>query len=216
MSEIIRVLVADDHAIVRQGLFSVITPSDGMEVVGQAVNGAEAVEMARSLQPDVILIDLVMPEKSGLDAIREIKQENQDARILVLTSFGDDNRVSEAIQSGALGFILKDSSIEDLFHAIREVYAANMSLPAGIAQKLIHGIGQPPTSQSVEFNLTRRELEVLKLIAQGSTNQEIANDLSIGQGTVRSHVSSLLGKLGLTNRTQVALYAIDRGLVDRD
>jgi DNA-binding NarL/FixJ family response regulator len=110
MSKLIRVLVADDHAVVRQGLSSVITPSDGMEVVGEAVNGVETVEMARNLKPDVILIDLVMPEKNGLDAIREIKQDNQAARILVLTSFGDDSRVSEAIQSGALGFILKDSS----------------------------------------------------------------------------------------------------------
>ncbi len=216
MKELIRVLVVDDHTVVRQGLCSVITPRNGMEVVGEAANGHEAVEKARELRPDVILMDLLMPGKSGLEAITEIKRDNSEARILVLTSFGEEDRVSAAISGGALGYLLKDSSTDELFHAVREVFAANLSLPPEIAQKLIQNMGRLKPGPLPNVTFTKRETEVLRGISQGLTNQEIAVGLVISEATVRSHVSNILDKLGMTNRTQAALYAIDAGLVGRD
>ena len=215
MKELIRVLVVDDHTVVRQGLCSVITPRNGMEVVGEAANGDEAVEKAQELRPDVIVMDLLMPGKSGLEALTEIKRDNPEARILVLTSFGEEDRVSAAISGGALGYLLKDSSTDELFHAIREVFSANLSLPPEIAQKLMQTMRRPKPGPLPNVNFTKRETEVLKGISQGLTNQEIAVRLVISETTVRSHVSNILDKLGVTNRTQAALYALDAGLVER-
>jgi NarL family two-component system response regulator LiaR len=168
------------------------------------------------LQPDVILMDLLMPCKTGLEAITEIKEDNPQTRILVLTSFGEEDRVSDAIRAGALGFLIKDSSTEDLFHAIREVYADNLSLPPEIARRLMQNLQQPKHEQSPVDVLTKREVDVLQAVARGLANREIAEKLAINEATVRSHVSNLLDKLGLSNRTQAALYAIDAGLVDHD
>lgn len=210
----IRILIADDHAIVRKGLVTLITTEPGLELLGEAEDGLEAVLKARSLQPDVILLDLVMPRQDGLEAIKQIKEENPAACILVLTSFADDDKVFPAIKAGALGYLLKDASPGQLLQAIRDVYHGESSLHPTIARKLIRELNQPSDLPPSAEPLTERELEVLKLVAQGLTNQEIAGKLVVTERTVTTHVSNLLGKLHLANRTQAALYAIREGLVD--
>jgi DNA-binding NarL/FixJ family response regulator len=208
MSDLIRVLIADDHFVVRQGLAALLSHRNGMEVVGEAATGREAVDLARTLQPDVVLMDMIMPELNGPEAIALIKQENPKARILVLTSFGESKQISAAIQAGALGYLLKDSSPDDLLHAIRSVYRGNLVLPQELALKLI----QPQPAAAALERLTERETDVLRLLAQGQSNQEIARNLSISDTTVRSHVSNILMKLGVSNRTQAALVARERQL----
>lgn len=212
----IRILIADDHPIVRRGLSSLIEVKPGMELVGEAADGVEAVEMARSLKPDVILLDMVMPRKSGLEAINDIKQENPDARILVITSFAEDDKVFPAIKAGALGYLLKDSGPEALLQAIRDVYRGESSLHPAVARKLIRELNQPSDLPPTEEPLTERELEVLRLVARGLSNQEIGEKLVISEGTVRIHVSNILSKLHLANRTQAALYALQEGLAKLD
>jgi NarL family two-component system response regulator LiaR len=213
---VIRVLIADDHAVVREGLHGLITSEPGMEVIGEAADGIEAVLRARALQPDVILLDLMMPRKTGLEAIVEITQENPDARILVLTSFAGDEQVFPAIKSGALGYLLKDSSPQDLLQAIRQVAQGESSLHPSIARKLIQEISRPSDLPPSADPLSEREVEVLRLVAQGLTNEEIGERLVISDRTVRNHVSNILGKLHLANRTQAALYAIREGLASLD
>jgi NarL family two-component system response regulator LiaR len=212
----IRILIADDHAVVREGLRTLITTKPGMEVVGEAADGIEAVSQARSLQPDVILLDMVMPHKDGLQAIKEIKQQNPKTRILVLTSFDDDERVFSAIKAGALGYLLKDSSPQQLLEAIHDVYHGRSSLHPAIALKVIRELSQPSDLPPTEEPLTEREMETLRLIAQGLTNQEIGDKLAISERTVGKHVSNILDKLHLANRTQAALYALRRGLAKLD
>jgi len=216
MTETIHILIADDHAIVREGLRALIDTERGMELVGEAADGVEAVLRARSLQPDVILLDLVMPRKDGIEAIGEIKQENPEARILVLTSFAEDDKVFPAIQAGALGYLLKDSSPQELLQAIREVYRGESSLHPAIARKLIRELNRPSDLPATEEPLTEREVEVLILVARGLSNQEIAERLVVSERTVRTHVSNILGKLHLANRTQAALYAVREGLAGLD
>ena len=212
MTKTIHVFIADDHAVVREGLRALISTEPGIEVVGEAADGEEAVVRVRSLRPDVILLDLVMPHKSGIEAISEITREDPEARIIVLTSFADDDKVFPAIKAGALGYLLKDSSPQELLQAIRDVYRGEPSLDPTIALKLIHELKRstdlPPSAES----LTEREMEVLRLVARGFTNQEIAEVLSISERTVRTHVGNILGKLHLANRTQAALYALRKGL----
>jgi NarL family two-component system response regulator LiaR len=212
MSDNIRVLLADDHAVVREGLRTLIGTEPGMEVVGEAADGVETVLKARALQPDVILLDMVMPRKDGLEAINEIMRQDPGARILVLTSFSHDDKVFPAIKSGALGYLLKNASPQTLLDAIRDVYRGQPTMSPDIAGKLIrelqHSSNLPPTEEP----LTAREMDVLRLIAQGLTNQDIAEALVIGVGTVRTHVSHILAKLHLANRTQAALYALREGL----
>lgn len=214
MSETIRVLVVDDHVVVREGLCALITARPDMEVVGEAADGIEAVLKARSQQPDVILMDLAMPRRGGIEATQEIKQENANARILVLTSFAEDKNVFLAIKAGAQGYLLKDSSSRDLIEAIRAVYQGELSLQPSIALKVIRELSRPTDLPPAEQPLTGREVEVLKLVAQGLSNQEIAEELVISERTVTTHVSNILAKLHLANRTQAALYAIREGLVD--
>jgi len=209
MSEPIRILIADDHFVVRQGLAALLVARNGMEVVGEAATGREAVELARKLQPDVILIDMIMPELEGPEAIALIKQENPKARILVLTSFGESKQIAAAIQAGALGYLLKDSSPDDLLHAIRSVHRGSLVLTQDLALKLMQTQPAPtPLDQ-----LTERESDVLRLLAQGQSNQEIALNLNISMTTVRSHVSNILLKLNVSNRTQAALVAQERRLL---
>jgi NarL family two-component system response regulator LiaR len=212
----IRVLIADDHAIVREGLRGLINSEPGMTLIGEAADGDEAVSLALALQPDIILLDLVMPRKGGLEAIVEITQAHPEAHILVLTSFAEDEKVFSAIKSGALGYLLKDSSPAELLQAVREVSRGESSLHPTIARKLIRELGQPSDLPPAEEPLTAREVEVLRLVAQGLTNQEIANQLVISERTVRNHVSSILDKLHLANRTQAALYALREGLASLD
>jgi two-component system, NarL family, response regulator LiaR len=212
----IRILIADDHAIVREGLRTLVASEPEMELVGEAADGVEAVFKARSLRPDVILMDMMMPRKNGIEAINEIKQENPDARILVLTSFAEDDHVFPAIKAGALGYLLKDSSPQQLLQAIRDVYRGESSLHPSIALKLIHELKQPSDLPPAGDPLTEREVAVLKLIAQGLSNQEIADKLVISEWTVRTHVRNILGKLHLANRIQAALYALREGLANLD
>jgi NarL family two-component system response regulator LiaR len=213
----IRVLVVDDHPVVRKGLCALLdSESYGIEVIGEASDGAMAVTQARALRPDVILLDLLMPIKSGLEALQEIRAADQDMRVLILTSAADRVLVLNALKAGANGYLLKDSSPDDLVQAIETVFAGKLILPTDLAQKaLFTEVGStPPSAEQSELppDLTPRELDVLRCLAQGMSNQEIADTLSIGLTTVRSHVRNILGKLQLANRTQAALYARDIGL----
>ena len=207
----IRILITDDHAIVREGLRTLIGTEPGMEVVGEATNGIEAVQQACDLNPDVILLDMVMPRMGGLEVIQEIKRQCPEVNILVLTSFSDDETVFPAIKAGALGYLLKNTSPDKLLNAIRDVHQGIPSMSSDIAKKLMRELQRtselPPTKEP----LTEREMDVLKLVAQGMTNQEIAEKLMVAEGTVRTHVSNILSKLHLANRTQAALYALREG-----
>ncbi len=212
MIQPIRVLIADDHELVRKGLVALLSRKTGIEVVGEAADGDEAVRKTLSLRPDVILLDLVMPGKDGVAAIQEIKQEDQNVRILVLTSFGEDARVFTAIKAGALGYLLKDCSPQQLLDAIRAVHAGQPSLSPNVALKLVRELHHPSQLPPAGEPLTPRELGVLRLVAQGLSNQEIAERLEISERTVGTHVSAILSKLHLANRTQAALYALREGL----
>ena len=211
--KLIRVLVVEDHAVVREGLCSLLTARYGVEVIGEAADGLEAIEKAEALKPDVILMDLAMPRMTGLEAILKIREKEPDARILVLTSSSEGGKVSAAMRAGAMGFFLKDSSADDLAHAIQTVHRGNLSLPQGLAQEMMAGLLGAADQEAPTEELTRRELDVLKCLAQGMSNAEISEVLSISLPTVHSHVHNLLGKLNLTSRTQAALYAVEIGLV---
>ena len=216
MSKSIRLLICDDHAVVRRGLRSLVGVKAEMELVGEAVDGDEAVVMAKKLKPDVIIMDLIMPRKDGVTAITEIKKKNSNAKILVLTSFSDDKNVFSAIKAGASGYLLKDSSPEELLQAIHDVYAGKSSLHPVIAQKVIQEMHQPTDLPPTDEPLSAREVEVLQNVAQGMSNQEIAQTLKIKEGTVRIHVGNILNKLQLANRTQAALHALREGLAELD
>ncbi len=214
----IDVLIADDHSIVRRGLRTLIAGEPDMKVAGEASDGYEVVAQARELHPDVILLDLVMPGQNGLDALAQIKSEDPNARVLVLTSFGDNDRVFSAIRAGASGYLLKDASPEQLLQAIHDVYNGESHLHPTIALKMLRELDNPDAETAhrplTDDPLSEREVEVLRLVAQGASNQEIAKTLTISERTVGNHIGSILRKLHLANRTQAALYALRRGLVD--
>jgi len=216
MTHSVRVLVADDHVVVRQGIRALLGTETDIEVVGEAENGQEALAEAERLQPDVILMDLVMPEMDGIEAIRRITARQPEARILVLTSFAADDKVFPAIKAGALGYLLKDSGPDELVGAIHQVYRGESSLHPAIARKLLQELSQPPERPPTPEPLTEREVEVLKLVARGRSNQEIAEQLVISEATARTHVSNILRKLHLASRTQAALYALREGLASLD
>lgn len=216
MNKAIRVFIADDHIVVREGLRALIGTEPDIEIVGEAADGREAIAGIRALQPDVVLLDLIMPHKNGLDVILEITQDNPKARILVLTSFSDDDKVFPAIKAGALGYLLKDSSPQELIQAIHHVYLGESSLDPTIALKLLKELKQPSAQSHTQESLTEREIRVLSLVSRGLTNQEIADALGISERTVRTHVGNILSELHLANRTQAALYALRKGLTSLD
>jgi NarL family two-component system response regulator LiaR len=208
----IHLLIVDDQGIVRKGVRALLAEVDGMEVVGEASNGLEAVKQAEALRPDVILMDLVMPVMDGIEAIRQIMAKHPGARILALTSFAADDKVFPAIKAGALGYLLKDSEPEDLITAIKNIYHGEPFLHPSIARKVLEELSRPAGSPPTPEPLTERELEVLQLVSQGLSNQEIAERLVIGDATVRTHIGNILNKLHLANRVQAALYALRKGL----
>lgn len=213
MGKTIRVFITDDHQIVRRGIRQLLSTEKGIEVIGEASNGREAVAGVEQLKPDIVLMDLVMPVMDGIEAIRQIKAGNSSTQILVLTSFATDDKVFPAIKAGALGYLIKDTSPDELINAIRQVHKGEPTLHSSIAQKLLKEISHSSDSAPVSLDpLTEREVEVLKLIARGLSNQEIAETMVVSVATVYTHVSRVLDKLHLASRTQAALYALREGL----
>ena len=212
----IRVLVVDDHAVVRKGIRALLAEIEGIEVIGEAGDGREAVAQADALRPDVILMDLVMPGLDGIEATRQIAADEAGPPILVLTSFAGDDKVFPAIKAGALGYLLKDSEPAELVEAIQQVHRGEPSLPPSIAQKVLKELRRPPARPPTPDPLTDREMEVLRLVAKGLSNPEIAQQLVITGATVRTHVSNILSKLHLANRVQATLYALQEGITSLD
>jgi len=218
----IKVLIVDDHAVVRQGLRTFLELQDDpsalpIEVVGEAANGVEAVDLARRWQPDVVLLDLVMPGMDGIEATPKIIEDSPHSRVIILTSFGEEDKVFPAIRAGAQGYLLKDIAPNDLVRAVRAAYLGQVQLHPEVARKLMSAVAakeESPASQPAApfAELTEREVEVLRLIARGFNNREIAERLVISDKTVKTHVSSILSKLHLGDRTQAAIYALRHGL----
>ncbi|MCX6023846.1 MAG: response regulator transcription factor [Chloroflexi bacterium] len=217
----IRVMVVDDHGMVREGLRTYLELEDDLEIIGEAANGREAVAQARVSHPDVILMDLLMPEMDGISAIKALREsEKQDhrtdkSRVLVLTSFAEDEQIVQAIRAGADGYLLKDVAADELVKAIRAVAKGQVQLHPDVARKLMSQMASPHSSNAEpDPGLTERELEVLRHIAQGESNKEIAAKLVVSERTVKGHVSNILAKLNLADRTQAALYAVRHHLAD--
>lgn len=207
----IQVMLVDDHAIVREGLRMLLTEEADIEVVGEASNGKEAVLRAEKLQPQVILMDLVMPEMDGIAATQAIRQKLPNCQVLVLTSFAEDKRVPDAIQSGAVGYLLKDVLKGDLLSAIHAAVRGEPTLHPEAQRQLMRQMTQPAPKNLLDA-LTEREMDVLRLIARGQSNKEIAASLHLTEGTVKGYVSTILGKLQVADRTQAALYAVKHGV----
>ena len=220
----IKVLLVDDHAVVRQGLRMFIEMQNDMEVVGEGTNGLEAVELASRLHPDIVLLDLILPKMDGVEATRRILAEAPKSRVLILTSFGEDDKVFPAIRAGAQGYLLKDIEPPRLVEAIRECHQGKAQLHPDIARRLMAAVsGQAPAQEARPASvppelqgLTEREREVLDLIARGLSNREIAESMVISEKTVKTHVSNLLDKLGLEDRTRAAIWALKHGLGSKD
>jgi len=211
--ERITVLVVDDHAVVRRGLRGFLESEDDIEVVGEASDGAEALDKVQTLLPDLVLMDLVMPGMDGIAAIREIKETSPSTRVLVLTSFSEDDKVFPSIKAGAMGYLLKDVPPEELGRAIRCVAGGEFLLHPSIATKVIDEFTHGRSETPLLTKLTPRETEVLTLVARGLSNREIGRELSISVKTVKTHVSNILSKLQMMDRTQAAIYAVREGLV---
>jgi NarL family two-component system response regulator LiaR len=212
MPSTIRVLIADDHEIVRKGIRALLATKRDIQVVAEAGDGAEAVALVETHHPDVVLMDLMMPKMDGIQATREITAAHPKTRVLVLTSFAADEQVFPAVKAGALGYLLKDSGPQELIQAIRQVSNGEPSLEPSVARKLLAELSSPPQKPLTPDPLTARELDILRLIAQGRSNKEIAGKLTIAEETVHTHVSNILGKLHLASRTQAALYALKEGI----
>ncbi len=204
----IRILLAEDHAVVREGLAAILNRKEDMTVVGEAENGRQAVEIYRWQQPDIVLMDLRMPELAGVEAITQIRAEFADARIIILTTYDTDEDIYRGLQAGAKGYLLKDATSKELVNAIRMVYQGQKYIPPEVALKLV---------ERIEFSdLTARELEVLQLLVNGKKNQEISAALSITEATVKFHINNILNKLGVKDRTQAVITALKRGLARID
>lgn len=211
MSEPIRIFITDDHPIVRRGIADLLETEPELQVVGEAKNGMEAVSAVQELKPDIVLMDLVMPEMDGIEATRRIKSQDPQVRILVLTSFATEDKVFPAIKAGALGYLIKDTGPDELVDAIQSVYRGEPTLHPTIAQMLLKEISSPADQPPTPEPLTEREVEILKLVARGLNNHEISAELVISVATVYTHVSNILAKLHLASRTQAALYALREG-----
>jgi DNA-binding NarL/FixJ family response regulator len=209
----IRILIADDHPIVREGLSAVLETQPDFEIVGQATNGAQAVERAAALRPDVILLDLELPELDGVAALRAIRTNDPAAKVIIFTAFDTDERILAAVQAGAQGYLLKGAPREDLFQAIRVVHGGGSLLQPVVAARLLRQVSVAASATPTE-SLTERELEVLHLLAKGRQNKEIANELWISERTVKFHVSAILAKLQVGNRTEAVSKAAQLGLVE--
>lgn len=209
----IRIVIADDHAVVRQGLKMFLGLDPDMEVIGEAENGAEAVELARKLSPDVVLMDMLMPVMDGVAATETIRRELPEVEVIALTSVLDDGTVVGAVKAGAIGYLLKDTESEELIRAIKAAAAGQVQLSPQAAARLVREVRVPDVPATT---LTERETDVLRLLADGKANKEIALALGIGEKTVKTHVSSILGKLGVQSRTQAALYAAQNKIVPRE
>ena len=205
MTSSIRILVVEDHHVVRQGLVALLKTVEDMQVVGEACDGKQAVELFRQHQPDITVMDLRLPQMTGVEAITAIRRDFPSAKVIVLTTYDGDEDIYRALQAGARGYLLKDMSGDDLTDAIRAVHAGRSRIPPAVAQRLADRLGGP--------DLTGRELEVLKLIVSGKSNKEIGRELFISEATVKTHINSLLGKLGVSDRTQAATTALQRGIV---
>ena len=210
----ISVVIADDHAVVRRGLRTFLELQDDVEVVGEAADGGEAVAAVDRLGPDVVLIDLVMPGVDGIEAIRRIRERRPATRVIVLTSFVDDDKLFPAVRAGAAGYLLKDVQPQEIVAAIRAVHAGESLLHPAAAARLMAEVAADGERRDPHARLTAREREVLALVARGLPNKLIARELGVSEKTVKTHVSNVLGKLDLTDRTQAALYAVREGLVD--
>jgi DNA-binding NarL/FixJ family response regulator len=217
MSELVRVLVVDDQRLMRAGIASLLEIQEGIEVVGTAGNGQEAIDLARSLHPDVILMDVRMPGVSGIEATAQIRREVAGCHVLMLTTFDDDDYIIESLRAGATGYLLKDIPAHDLAQAIQAAHHGIYQLDPNVAAKVVNALNtvkkDSVSSAEDTLDLTSREREVLRLIAQGATNREIAEKLTISEGTVKNHISNILGRLGLRDRTQAAIYARENGLL---
>jgi NarL family two-component system response regulator LiaR len=216
MSDTIRVLVVDDHPVVRKGIRVLLAGEKDIEVVGEASNGMEAIIQVEKQRPDVVLMDLVMPDMDGIEATQRISDQYPEVRILVLTSFVADDKVFPSIKAGAQGYLLKDTDPAYLVQAIHQVYRGELSLPPVIARKVLQELKRPATQPMMPDPLTEREVEILQLLAKGLENHEIAARLKLCDATVRSHVSNILGKLHLANRVQATLFALRNGLASLD
>lgn len=205
----IRILIVDDHSVVRQGLRMFLSLDPELEIVGEAANGAEGVELARELRPQVVLMDLLMPVMDGIEATGIIRREMPEIEVIALTSVLEDASVHDAIRAGAIGYLLKNTEADELCHSIKAAAAGQVQLSPQAAAYLMRQVRTPDKTES----LTEREVDVLRLIARGLSNKEIARDLGIGEKTVKTHVSNILSKLGILSRTQAALYAVRIGLV---
>lgn len=215
MSATIRVLIADDHPVVRQGLASFLDLQPDIELVGQAADGGEAVDKAIDLTPDVVLMDLAMPVIDGIEAIRRIRSACPTTKVIALTSFSDEGRLFAAVKAGAAGYLLKDTDPSDIVKGIRMVSVGEALISPAAAAKLMQELAQGEPQAGVE-RLTGREAEVLRLIARGLSNRDIAAELVLSEKTVKTHVSNILAKLHLVDRTQAALYAVRKRLIDID
>jgi two-component system, NarL family, response regulator LiaR len=207
----VRVMIVDDHAVVREGLRNFLGMLPGIELVGEAASGAEALALAGKARPTVVLMDLVMPQMDGIEATRRLHEEMPDVKVIVLTSFSDDNKLFPALRAGAAAYLLKDVGPRELAEAIHAAARGEVYVGPEVARRLVTGISGGAERQP-EQDLTERELEVLRCIARGRSNKEIGQDLCISEKTVKSHVGKILDKLSLADRTQAALYAVKRGL----